>query len=231
MAKRKVVLSTEPGTTSAKTKVAKRRVRKKANESLPDDSTSSVQEKPKQSVMDIVGSLDEPEETEPKKEHVKVPRTRKSRKKESVATLEEMEAAEKKGPDTVSQTLEAASGVARGPGEYAGIAWINSRFVKNVSGKPPELLREEIKHELLGIHKFETVPAMVTRGYDFRRNLGNFTTAQVVVHVQIPCYVEDLDHCDEYAQQWCESRMVREHNEMNAVAPGNGARPEPPPEF
>lgn len=121
--------------------------------------------------------------------------------------------------------------MAHGPGEYAGIAWINSRFVKNIAGKPPELLREELKTELLAVHKFETTPAIVRRGYDFRRNLGNFSTAQVVVGVSLPCYVEDLDQCDEFAQQWCESRIVREHNEMDAVSTGNSGRQEPPPEF
>lgn len=127
-------------------------------------------------------------------------------------------------------TPEAGSGVPGGPAEHAGIAWVNCRFVRNVAGKPPELLREELKNELLGVHQFATTPAVVNRGYDFRRNLGNFTTAQVSVHVSLPCYVEDLDVCDEYAQQWCESRMVREHNEMEALT-GNAERPEAPPEF
>lgn len=195
MGKRKVVLSTEPGSTS-KTTVAKRRTRRK-KESLPKDSTKSVPEE-KPSVTDLLGSLDE--ETEA----------------------------------TQSPSIpppEAVYGVAQGPGEYAGIAWVTSRFVKNVAGKPPELLREELKTELIGVHQFVTTPAIVKRGYDFRRNLGNFTTAQVTVGVYLPCYVEDLDHCDEFAQQWCESRMVREHNEMDAVAPGNSARQEPTPEF
>lgn len=208
MAKRKVVLSTEPGTTS-KMKVAKKRPRKKVSEAkkaLPSDSITccpapqSPPEKP--SAKDLLGSLDE-------------------------AEMGEIQA-EKTPPSTPKGG--AGSGVPGGPAEHAGIVWINCRFVRNVAGKPPELLREELKNELLGVHRFETTPAVVNRGYDFRRNLGNFTTAQVSVHVSLPCYVEDLDACDEYAQQWCESRMVREHNEMDAVM-GNGARKEAPPEF
>jgi hypothetical protein len=94
-----------------------------------------------------------------------------------------------------------------GPVECVGIAWVHGRWYNR---KTKETIRETQEEVTIGVHRFETTPAQVTRGYGLTLNLKDYESARVDVRVTLPCYVEDLDECDEFAKGWIEQRIRAE---------------------
>jgi len=104
--------------------------------------------------------------------------------------------------------------------EFAGIARVGARFVR--SGKEEIITEVE---EVIGIAKFESTPAMVTRGYGLTLNLGNYESARFDVSITMPCYPEDVDACDKWAAAWAEERVQQE---MSSVRGGKKKEKEKP---
>lgn len=95
----------------------------------------------------------------------------------------------------------------QGAGERPVIVIVNHRFVKG-KGEQEETVRAT--EEVPAVLKFETTPAVVTRGYGLTINRGNFESARVDVSVSVPCYVEDIEAADHWAAAFCEERIKQE---------------------
>lgn len=95
------------------------------------------------------------------------------------------------------------------PGEYAGVARIGVRFVRN--GRDEDVRETE---ELVAVGKFDGPPAIVHRGYGLTLNLGNYESARFDVSISMPCYPEDVDACDAWAAAWAEQRVEKEVNSV-----------------
>lgn len=93
----------------------------------------------------------------------------------------------------------------KGEGEYPTIVFVNSRY--GPVGRE-SVLKET--SEVVEVSQFKTTPAIIHRGYGVTINQGNYESARVDVSVSLPCYVEDLEHADEYARQFVEKRIVEE---------------------
>jgi hypothetical protein len=52
----------------------------------------------------------------------------------------------------------------------------------------------------LSVRRFETEPAKVRVGFGMTINLGNYESARVDTHVELPCYVEEID--DAFTAAW-----------------------------
>lgn len=120
-----------------------------------------------------------------------------------------------------SQDGEAASAST----ERATVALINNRFTSK-----GELVREASAEEVVEVSRFETMPAIVRRGYSLTMNLGNYESAKVDVGIEVPCYLEDVEAADEWAKRWVELRIrqevrsVREDSPPPAKKRGGGAK-------
>jgi len=93
--------------------------------------------------------------------------------------------------------------------EKAIVAFVRGRFIK----KGPEGDEETEFGEdpiTLDVHRFDTTPAIVRRGYGLTLNLGKFESARIDVGIEVPCYAEDAETADEFAVRWVESRIQQE---------------------
>ncbi len=105
----------------------------------------------------------------------------------------------------------------KGPGEYATIIYVNCRY----GPRGRETVTKDVA-ELVEVSKFETQPALIQRGYGLTLNQGNYESARVDVSLTLPCYVEDLEHADEYARKFVEERIQKE-----VASVRGGADPKP----
>ncbi len=112
----------------------------------------------------------------------------------------------------------------KGPGEYATIVYVNSRY--GPRGK--ETVSKETS-EVAAVAKFETQPALIHRGYGVTLNQGNYESARVDVSVTLPCYVEDLEHADEYARVFVEERIKQEIASVKGGSDPKPVKALPPP--
>ena len=92
-----------------------------------------------------------------------------------------------------------------GGNDHAIVAIIDNRFVFK-----KETQREQSTEEVVEILKFEGQVAKVKRGYGLTLNLSNYESARLDVHVEVPCYLADVDAADEWARQWVEKRVIKE---------------------
>lgn len=90
--------------------------------------------------------------------------------------------------------------------EHAIIITVNNRF-KRRTGK--EVVVHE-ENKIGEVHKFATQPAIVRRGYGVTLNQGDFNSARIDVTIEVPCYVEDIELADEWAQRFVEQRLTEE---------------------
>lgn len=86
-------------------------------------------------------------------------------------------------------------------------AWV-SKKIGNKSAP------EENENMTLDVRTFVTEPAIITRGYGLTLNLGNYESARVDVGIRLPCYREEVEQADEFAREWCESRIRTEVDEV-----------------
>lgn len=104
-------------------------------------------------------------------------------------------------------------------GEYAGIARVSGRFVR--SGKEEVITETE---EIIEPAVFTGPVATVTRGYGLTLNLGNYESARFDVSITMPCYPEDVEHCDKWCAAWTQERAEKEIADVR----GSGARKDAP---
>lgn len=98
--------------------------------------------------------------------------------------------------------------------EHATIGFINGRWTKSKKD-----LRVVEDSEVVEVHNFKGEVAKVERGFGLTLNLGKFESARVDVHITVPCHVEDIENADEFAKQWCASRIKQE---VANIRGGNG---------
>lgn len=89
--------------------------------------------------------------------------------------------------------------------EYAGIARISGRFVRNGREEVVKEADEVVDPALL-----RGPVATVTRGYGLTLNLGNYESARFDVSLTMPCLPQDMDLCDEWCAAWVEKRVQAE---------------------
>lgn len=95
--------------------------------------------------------------------------------------------------------------------EYGGVARIGARFFRGAT-EDTESARET--EEAFAPAMFTSQPAKVTRGYGLTLNLGNYESARFDVVIEMPCYPEDVDLCDEWCKAWAEKRAVHEASQV-----------------
>lgn len=95
------------------------------------------------------------------------------------------------------------------------VAFVDARWI---GGNGP--VSNKVTEETVAVSKFDGPVARVTRGYGFTRNMGNFESARVEVRVEVPCYVEDIDAADAWAEAWVEARLSREMAELDEIRKG-----------
>jgi len=109
------------------------------------------------------------------------------------------------------------------PGEYAGVARIGVRFVRN--GRDEDVRETE---ERVAVGVFDGPPAIVHRGYGLTLNLGNYESARFDVSISMPCVPEDVDACDAWCAAWTEQRVEAEVNSVRGSKRGrDGEKPKP----
>jgi len=86
------------------------------------------------------------------------------------------------------------------------IITVNNRF-KRRTGKEVVVNEENVIGE---VHRFVTQPAIVRRGYGVTLNQGDFNSARIDVTIEVPCYVEDIELADKWAQKFVETRLTAE---------------------
>lgn len=111
--------------------------------------------------------------------------------------------------------------------EEIGIAFINGRFFRRKKNGESELTHEYAEEEEILRHKFDGPVARAKRGYGLTLNLGHFESARLDIGVELPCYIEDLDNADEYAEKWVENRIRKEAGDIRA-SQSNKKKPKPP---
>lgn len=99
--------------------------------------------------------------------------------------------------------------------EHAVILHVNNRF-KRRTGK--EVCVTEL-NEVVSVHKFDTQPAIVRRGYGLTLNQGDFNSARIDVSVEVPCYLEDIALADKWAAEFVEKRLT---DEVTSLGKGGG---------
>lgn len=77
-----------------------------------------------------------------------------------------------------------------------------------------KVVDEEQEEKVLRIHKFVTIPAMVTVRYGLTMNLGNYESARVDVEVTVPCYKEELEEGYAEAVTFVEEKINKEVHEI-----------------
>lgn len=80
------------------------------------------------------------------------------------------------------------------------------RFVR---GDGTDYLKRSGQEEV-EVKSFTSRPAVVRRSYGMTINMGNYESARVEVGVEVPCYIEDVELADEWAANFCESRITEE---------------------
>ena len=91
------------------------------------------------------------------------------------------------------------------PTEYPGVAFINNRFIFQ-----DKMGRNVSTEEIVAVNQFKGDVVRVRRGYGLTLNLGNYESAKLEVSIDMPCYPEDVDACDEWCRQWVEKRVIKE---------------------
>ncbi len=104
--------------------------------------------------------------------------------------------------------------------EMAVRSWFH--FVKTYKGKPIKGTERD-EEELITVRQFVTEPAIIRRGYGLTINLGNFEAARLDVGISFPCYREEIIDADNFASDFCESRIKHEVAEMNKSRNGSGS--------
>ena len=53
-------------------------------------------------------------------------------------------------------------------------------------------------------------PAYVSLGGSVTRNLGNYQSAKMEVHISLPCLPEDIDGAEVFAADWVEAKLAKQ---------------------
>jgi hypothetical protein len=86
------------------------------------------------------------------------------------------------------------------------IVTVDNRFIR---GDETEICITA-ESEVVEVRRFETTPAVVSRGYGLTLNQTNYESARIDVRVEVPCYLADLEKADEFAAAFCEKRLRKE---------------------
>lgn len=90
--------------------------------------------------------------------------------------------------------------------ELAIVITTENRFLRNnkvIEGKTSQEV------EITPLQPFVGAYARIRRTGKLTINLGDFESAVTEVSVDIPCYLQDLDAADEYAEWWISQRMQK----------------------
>jgi hypothetical protein len=107
--------------------------------------------------------------------------------------------------------------------------FVDNRFVAH--GQQPRRLVE-----LAFTGRFDREPAKVRRSMGGTVKLGDFEFARIEVGIELPCYAEDIEAADGFADAWIHKRIIDEVSRVNgesweSLAPKryDAAPPETPP--
>ena len=98
-----------------------------------------------------------------------------------------------------------------GTTEGSTVALVNNRFWNRKTGV---VHSESHTEELVAVHLFRGPVALPRRGYGLTLNLGDYESARVDVGITVPCYLADVVAADQWASEWCSSRLTKEVREI-----------------
>jgi len=93
-------------------------------------------------------------------------------------------------------------------------------YVNRSVGKANDMPVPEGDEDVIAVHNFATMPALVTVDYHLTLNLGNFESARIGISVQVPCYKEEIDDAYEFAAAWAEERLGKERDAITGSRKG-----------
>lgn len=98
--------------------------------------------------------------------------------------------------------------------DKSAVAFVNGRFFHRGDAH-----KEDTAVEKVLTHKWDGPVARVRRACGLTLSLGPYESARFDVSLEVPCLPEDIDAADKFAQDWVESRIQEEADQIKENKP------------